>query len=251
MARKMLGQVLLEAGLINEHQLRAALGEQKKVGRLFGRTLVMMGFINEEDMVRGLSAQLKIPAVHLDPEGLRLNPTAKMLSLDFCRQNTCIPFQYTQQGNFLDVAFADPTHGEAIDEIRVRYKCNVRPFLAGPTAIEEAVRYVFLGERPRKSTERLGVVTDPTYVDSFDIRVPSQLQERPIAPQDVDIHDIELETDPSSNHPNDATIAILLQQIATQISDLRQRLQRNEETVEKITEALVRHSLARRDDLNR
>ena len=59
--RRRLGELLIEAGVLDPTQLQAALAEQKKWGGKLGRTLVEMGFVDEDSMVRALSRQLKLP----------------------------------------------------------------------------------------------------------------------------------------------------------------------------------------------
>jgi type IV pilus assembly protein PilB len=43
--RRRLGELLIEAGLLNEDQLKAALNEQRKWGGRLGRTVVEMRFV--------------------------------------------------------------------------------------------------------------------------------------------------------------------------------------------------------------
>lgn len=158
MAKKRLGQVLLDAGLIDGHQLQAALGEQRRHGNQLGKLLVNMGLASEEDIVRALSEQLNIPSVNL--EWMEIDTQAlNFLDADFCRHHQCIPFHYDGRGQFLDVAIADPTVPGLIDEIRVQSERNIRPHLAGPVAIDVAIRAAYFGERRRRATERLEEIT--------------------------------------------------------------------------------------------
>ena len=145
MGRKRLGELLLEAGVIDEMQLQSALGAQRRFGQQLGRVLVEMGAVSEDALVNVLSHQLKIPAVQLT--GRRLDDAAlRLLDMKFCQRNACIPFGYNESGRFLDVALADPTNQETFDQIRVKTRCNVRPYLAGPIAIELAIRLGYTGE---------------------------------------------------------------------------------------------------------
>ena len=48
--RKMLGEMLVAAGLIKDEQLKKALEEQKKRGGKVGEVLVDLGFITEHDL---------------------------------------------------------------------------------------------------------------------------------------------------------------------------------------------------------
>jgi hypothetical protein len=135
-ARKRLGEILIQAGVLGEPQLRAALTEQRRWGGPLGRILVDMKLISEDAMVQALSHQLNMPAINLDtktigPEVLDLVPG------EMAEQLSVIPFAL--QGKFLDVAMVDPTNISAVDTLRTHTRLNVRPFLAGPKVVERAL----------------------------------------------------------------------------------------------------------------
>src|SRR5215470_11128253 len=122
MARKRLGEILVEAGVLADAQLRAALAEQRRWGGPLGRILVDMKLISEEAMVAALSHQLNFPSVNLD----QVKVDRSVLELapgELAEQMGVIPF--AQQGKFLDVAMADPTNLGIIDELRIRTRLNV------------------------------------------------------------------------------------------------------------------------------
>ncbi len=54
-ARKRIGEILLEEKRITEEQLQAALAEQKRTGELLGAILFSRGFITQQDLFRVLS----------------------------------------------------------------------------------------------------------------------------------------------------------------------------------------------------
>ena len=93
MARKRLGEILVQAGVIDEVQLKAALGEQRKWGRPLGQTLVEMRFIDESTLVRLLSTQLNIPAVVLD-NVVPTQAALRKLDYEFCATHMCFPFAF-------------------------------------------------------------------------------------------------------------------------------------------------------------
>ena len=43
--RKRLGDLLVEEGIISEHQVEEALGHQKSTGRKLGDTLIQLGYV--------------------------------------------------------------------------------------------------------------------------------------------------------------------------------------------------------------
>jgi hypothetical protein len=136
MARKRIGEILIEAGVLDESGLRAALIEQRRWGGQLGRILVEMNLVSEAVLVKALSHQLNFPMVELvkqqfDPSILELVPG------ELAEQHSIVPFRV--EGKFLDVAMSDPTNLGIIDELRIRTQLNVRPYIAGPRAIEKAL----------------------------------------------------------------------------------------------------------------
>ncbi len=140
--KKRLGEMLVEAGVIDRLQLRSALIQQEQWGKPLGRTLVEMRLVTEDQLVRTLSEQLHLPTIDLGavtfaPEALAFLPEA------FCREHECLPFAYDTKNRFLDIAMSDVQNQLLYDTLRVRTRCNVRPFLAGPDAIRDAIERAF------------------------------------------------------------------------------------------------------------
>ena len=136
MARKKLGEMLVEAGVLSEQGLRTALNEQRRWGGTLGKTLIEMKLLSESELVRVLSLQLSLPTIDLD--NLDIHPTVlELVPGELAEQNNVVPF--AQPMKFLDVAMADPTNLGLIDELRIRTQLNIRPYLAGPKMIERAV----------------------------------------------------------------------------------------------------------------
>ena len=63
--RKRLGDLLVEEGIISEHQVEQALAAQKATGRKLGATLIDLGFLSEKQMLTFLSQQLDLPLIDL------------------------------------------------------------------------------------------------------------------------------------------------------------------------------------------
>ena len=56
MAKKKLGEILVEKEAITHDQLTQALAEQKRTGERLGRVLVNLGFITERELIKFLGA---------------------------------------------------------------------------------------------------------------------------------------------------------------------------------------------------
>ncbi|WP_428268464.1 hypothetical protein [Haliangium sp.] len=136
MARKRIGEILVQAGVLEERGLKSALVEQRRWGGPLGRILVDMKLVDEDTLVQALSQQLNFPTVDLDQTDIP-DDVIDLVSGELAAQHRMLPFH--RQGKFLDVAMSEPTNLGIIDELRIRTQLNVRPYLAGPTMIERAI----------------------------------------------------------------------------------------------------------------
>ena len=122
MARKRLGEILIEAGLIDETGLRSALIEQRRYGGPLGRVLVDMKMVVEEDLVQALSKQLAVPLVDLDAIEIP-QAVLDLVPADLAEVQGVIPF--AQPMKFLDVAMSDPTNLTLVDELRIKTQLKI------------------------------------------------------------------------------------------------------------------------------
>ena len=63
--KKRLGDLLVEAGVINDDQLRSALEKQRGKKAKLGEVLIQMGITTEEEIANVLEAQLNIGRINL------------------------------------------------------------------------------------------------------------------------------------------------------------------------------------------
>jgi type IV pilus assembly protein PilB len=137
MVRPKLGDLLLEANLIDEVQMKIALEEQKRLGTKFGSTLITLHFIDENVLTAFLSKQLDMPCVSLH----NIEITPKVLA----RIPKEVAFKYEvipvriEKGN-LYVAMTDPMDVEAIDEIENITSLRVVPMVAPQSSIRECLQ---------------------------------------------------------------------------------------------------------------
>jgi len=135
-----LGDILVEAGVIDAAQLAAALGEQKKWGRPLGMTLVRMGLLEEVDLVRTLSEQLDLPMARM--RGKRVAPEVlEIVPMELAEKHRCLPLFLKQEGGAqaLFLAMEDPADLGAVDEVSFRIGIKVRPVLVAPSELDEAL----------------------------------------------------------------------------------------------------------------
>jgi hypothetical protein len=154
--RSRLGDLLIEAGVLDESQLAAALEEQKRCDRPLGMTLVRMGFLEEETLIRHLSSQLNLPMARL--QGKRISEEVlELVPLDVADKHRCFPLFMKGAGTEtrLFVAVEDPFDTELIEFLEASTHLPIQPVLVPPSEIEEAVhRHYDLLEaaKPHEST---------------------------------------------------------------------------------------------------
>jgi len=242
MARRKLGELLLEAGLIDEAQLRSALADQRRWGRSLGRTVVEMRMVTEEALVRVLAPQLGVQSIDLElydivPHVLTLVPP------ELARSAHLVPFE--QVGKFLDVAMADPQNLGVIDELRIRTQLNIRPYLCGPHQIERTVARYYGDGLPPEVTVRF---ESPDAIEAV-VPVGAQGHVRPPAAGDILRRYPRTIAPPPAGAPaaelHDAEIASLQHRI----SKLEALVARDEEVLRKLLALLVDKGLATRDEI--
>jgi len=131
-----LGQVLLEAGLVNEEAYQQALSRKESTGEPVGQCLLRMEALSESDLCEFLQQRYRVPAIDLsetdiDPAVIRLVP------VDVARRFRIIPVG--QDGRRLTLAMADPGNFAAVDDIKFITGLEVRVAVAADSAITQAI----------------------------------------------------------------------------------------------------------------
>ncbi len=139
-AKRHIGQILIDQGILTEDQLRIALLEQTKSHAPVGRLLVQLGFVSEATLRDALSEKLGLRSVDLahiivDPSALKLVPR------DMARRYRIFPVAIDRVQKRLIVALADTNNIVAIDQMRahLRGEFEVEMLLAGDSEIDRAI----------------------------------------------------------------------------------------------------------------
>ena len=92
MAKMMLGELLVGAGLVSEEQVLAALRAQRGSGMPLGIYLVRSGVLNETELINVLSQQLEVGIVDLDAVTLQ-DDAVKKIPPEYARANRVVAFR--------------------------------------------------------------------------------------------------------------------------------------------------------------
>jgi len=121
-----LGEMLLEAGLLTEEQLRQALGDHKKFGLKLGQFLVHQGIGSESEIVDLISRQLKVAKYRPDKYPVDLG-LSKIIPADIAQKYQVVPLR--KKGQLLVIAMTDPLDIKAMDTIEVLANTEVEPVI--------------------------------------------------------------------------------------------------------------------------
>lgn len=155
MARRKIGELLVDSGVITSETLQLALDEQRRWGGPLGRVMVDRGLLTEDALVTALGQQFRIPVADLQT----LSVPQEVLDLippDLAFEHGVIPVRVERKS--LDLAMSDPTDLGVVDEIQMRTQLDVNPVLAGPRGIEAAIRRLYPSAQ-RRTTSVMPVVT--------------------------------------------------------------------------------------------
>jgi type IV pilus assembly protein PilB len=145
-AKKRLGEMLLEAGVIDETQLLSALGHQRKWGGKLGQALLDLKLATEPQIVSALARKYGYEVVNL--AALRPSPlldaALKLVPRELALRQTLLPI--AADSATLTLAMGDPSNISVIDEISFRTGRRVKVVLGGDREIAGAVRRLYYGD---------------------------------------------------------------------------------------------------------
>jgi type IV pilus assembly protein PilB len=221
--KKRLGEILMDAGLLTETQLRSALAEQRKWGGKLGHTLVQMGFVDESSMVHALSRQLHIPAVDLDA----LEPPAHVLQLfrvEIAERYGVFPIAADPAHKTLTLASSDPTNVEALQELAFHTNQKIHVVVSSASSIERALRKHYHGGATHitASPDQFGI-SEPTY--EFTPPAPSR-----------------------TSSPREAEIQQRVEVLTQQVNDLQQMVANQARSLSTLIEVLEGRGVLSREE---
>jgi hypothetical protein len=141
MARKRLGEILMEDGLIDEDDLEEALKYKEQSGYRLGTSLVALRIIAEWQLTEALGKALQLPVVDLSStqpsrEALKRIPARLAERFDL------IPLEMEGEGKDaqLLIAMSDPLNRTVLKRMQDVAGCPIRPALAGLSSIQRSIR---------------------------------------------------------------------------------------------------------------
>ncbi|PZR14977.1 MAG: general secretion pathway protein GspE [Archangium gephyra] len=131
-----LRDLLLKAKVVDEFQMRAAMGRLEQWGGRLTGVIVDMGFTDDETMVQTLSQALRLPVAHL---GMVPKDSALLAKVDpaFCDEHAIFPVSLKDR--VATIAVSDPTELDTIDRLQSKLGARVQMVIAPESEIRAAI----------------------------------------------------------------------------------------------------------------
>lgn len=160
-----LGEVLIEAGIIDDAQLQKALDYQKEhKGQRLGEVLIDMGFITEAQQLAALAKRLNVSILAVSTYPVQAEAVAKVPKALAARY-TLMPVAL-QDGRLLCV-MNDPLNFYAIEDVRLVSGMPVDVALAPKAAIQHAIEYYYAEHEAKAAASSANVAADTVAVEDL------------------------------------------------------------------------------------
>ncbi|MHC4606374.1 MAG: GspE/PulE/PilB domain-containing protein [Planctomycetota bacterium] len=137
LARKMLGEILIEEGLVTQEQVQEALRKQQETAELLGECLVRLGFVQETDIARALAKQFGLPFIEADQYDIQRD-VVSLIPSDMMLHNGFIVLD--KIGKVLTVAVSGVISAEVFEDLERRTGSEVFVFVSTGTQVRNALR---------------------------------------------------------------------------------------------------------------
>lgn len=161
-ARKRLGEILIDAGIITEEVIEKALKLQKLTGEKLGEVLVNKGFTTNEQIVNAVKQQMGIPLIDLDSINVRQD-IIDILPAGIAKKYEAIPIDMIN--GFLLVTMSDPLNYFAAEDIKIATGYNIKPAISIRSSILENIKKYYGRSRAQEAARTYRRNTESTRVE--------------------------------------------------------------------------------------
>lgn len=146
-----LKDMLLKARVVDEFQMKAAMGRLEQWGGRLTGVIVDMGFVDDEKLVNTLAQLTRLPTMHLGMVQKDQQLLSK-LGVEFCEEHGIFPVSL--QNRTATVAFSDPTEIDTVDAVAAKLNARVQVVIASENEIRAAIAKHFRGQNVPASKPR-------------------------------------------------------------------------------------------------
>jgi len=132
----LIGDKLVQKGILSTTKLKDAIEKQKLSGELLGKILIDLNYVTEEQVAQVLSEQLGIPYVDITRQKVNKN-VIDLVPESMARKSVIFPL--FKMENSITVAMNDPLDIRVIDRLKHATRCNVDPVISTKGAIMKMI----------------------------------------------------------------------------------------------------------------
>lgn len=199
MAKKRLGDLLVESAILTQEQLEQALELQKQSKHKLGDVLFQNGFVSETQLIEVLEFQLGIP--HINLSRYEVDPTlTQIISESLAKRYQVVPVK--KKDRKLVVAMVDPLDYFAIEDLRMQTGFTIEPAILTRGELARAISNLYgIQNSMNEMLEELNIDQDVideseiTDEDSPVVRLVNQMILQAVQLRASDIH-----VDPMEQH---------------------------------------------------
>jgi hypothetical protein len=139
LARRKLGEILVDEGVLREDQVQEALRRQRVTGELFGEALVQLGYLTEMDIARTIVRQFGLP--YMDASRYRIPKEAvQLVPPDLMLQNQFVVLD--RIGKILIVAVAGVLSADVLEKLEKIVQGQVFVYVSTSSQVQAALAKV-------------------------------------------------------------------------------------------------------------
>ena len=137
---KLLGEVLIEDGILDKQQLELGLQEQKRTGELLGNVLLRLGMVSRKELARAMAVTTDLPFIDL--KQTPIDPNAiKIVPVNLAKKYKLIPFAVQEKS--IQVAMDNPNDVVAIDTLRRQTGLSIEVWASDLESIMEFIELYY------------------------------------------------------------------------------------------------------------
>lgn len=176
-AKKRLGDLLFETGMITGEQLEWGIKEQKRTGKRIGEIFVEKGIVTEENILGALEFQLGIPHMNLEQYTIDYN-IASRVPESIARRYTVIAVGIDD--NKLKVAMKDPLNMFALDDLKLSTKMEIIPILASEKGIINVINQTYTSAQTKSIVSQVEKKLQEESQKQITLEVPDEDESAPM-----------------------------------------------------------------------
>ncbi len=135
--KKRIGELLLDIECINRNRLNKALKKQNKISKMIGEVLILLGYVNEEVVLSLLGKQLGYPYISLSEFDDFQPEIVKEVPYEIAKRELLVPLK--KEKGCLVVAMAYPQRHRVKVILEKVIGCKIKPCIASKNEIKSFI----------------------------------------------------------------------------------------------------------------